>query len=136
LHCLRYISLNMVRAGVVDDPAAWRWCGHDELSGRRSRYTLLSLDRLLQSLDISSLDTFRNVYESGLTDLLRRGRLEREAMWTEALAVGDRVFVERAARETQGRRRFEYESVADNDVWAVRESRIPYNVVSGPESGS
>jgi hypothetical protein len=84
----------------------------------------------------TTLDTFRNVYESGLTDLLRRGRLEREAMWTEALAVGDRVFVERAARETQGRRRFEYESVADNDVWAVRESRIPYNVVSGPESGS
>jgi hypothetical protein len=42
--------------------------------------------------------TNRNVYESGLNDLLRRGRLEREALWTEALAVGDRVLVERTAR--------------------------------------
>ena len=92
--------------------------------------------RLLQSLDLPSPDSFRSVYESGLNDLLLRGGLAREAVWTEALAVGDRVFVERAAREARGRRRFEYESVADNDGWAVREPRIPYNVVSGPESGS
>jgi putative transposase len=27
-NCLRYIDLNMVRAGVVLDPMDWRWCGY------------------------------------------------------------------------------------------------------------
>jgi len=31
LRCLRYVDLNMVRAGVVTHPAQWRWCGYDEL---------------------------------------------------------------------------------------------------------
>lgn len=136
LHCLRYVSLNMVRAGVVDDPADWRWCGHDELNGQRSRYTILSLERLLQSLDMPSRESFQAVYDSGLSELILRRKLEREAAWTEALAVGDRVFVECAARETRHRSQFEYEPVAGDDGWVVRESRLSYSPVSVPESPS
>jgi putative transposase len=47
LNCLRYVSLNMVRAGVVRHPSEWRWSGHDELTGRRVRYRILALERLL-----------------------------------------------------------------------------------------
>ena len=36
LNCLRYVDLNMVRAGVVPYPVAWRWRGHDELTGRQA----------------------------------------------------------------------------------------------------
>ena len=26
--CMKYIDLNMVRAGVVQDPSEWNWCGY------------------------------------------------------------------------------------------------------------
>ncbi len=45
-NCIRYIDLNMVRAGVVDHPKDWRWCGHDELVGNRRRYRLLDFVRV------------------------------------------------------------------------------------------
>jgi hypothetical protein len=35
---MRYIDLNMVRAGVVTHPSAWAWCGYEELVGERQRY--------------------------------------------------------------------------------------------------
>jgi putative transposase len=34
--CLRYIDLNMVRAGVVGHPSEWPWCSYPELSGTSS----------------------------------------------------------------------------------------------------
>ena len=52
LNCLRYVHLNMVRTGVVNHPSQWRWSGHDELTGTRSRYRILDVDRLLYSLDM------------------------------------------------------------------------------------
>ena len=48
--------MNMVRAGAVSHPAQWPWCGHDELTGRRSRYRILAIDRLLGSLDLGDAD--------------------------------------------------------------------------------
>ena len=46
-NCLRYVDLNMVRAGKVAHPRDWRWCGHDELIGKRKRYRIVDIDRLL-----------------------------------------------------------------------------------------
>ena len=51
--------------------------------------------------------------------------------FTEALAVGDRAFVERTAINSHNRRKFEYDPVvaADKDSWAVREDRDSYSSV-------
>jgi putative transposase len=125
------VSLNMVRAGVVRHPAEWRWCGHDELTGKRTRYTVLDIDRLLQSLDVPSRGALRRVYEPGIESMIERRQLARDAVWTEALAVGDRSFVERAAGETRGRSRFVYRSLdGQSDGWSVREADAPYGAVS------
>ena len=35
-NCMKYIDLNMVRAGVVDHPQQWAWTGYQELMGQRS----------------------------------------------------------------------------------------------------
>ncbi len=48
LNCLRYVDLNMVRAGAVANPDAWRWCGYDELCGMRKRYRILDLQGLAE----------------------------------------------------------------------------------------
>jgi len=108
LNCLRYVSLNMVRAGVVGHPSEWRWCGDDELTGRRSRYRLLAVERMLQSLEVPSMAAFRRLYGEGIDEQLARRELEREAVWTEALAVGDREFVDRVAKGIGHRSRFTY----------------------------
>ncbi len=137
LDCLRYVSLNMVRAGAVVHPADWRWCSHDELMGQRLRYRILNIDRLLESLGMDSLADLQSAYADGIDEKLRRRALSREAQWTEALAVGDRVFVESAARSFGQRNKFEYsETDSAADAWAVREETAPYSPVSvsKPES--
>ena len=137
LDCLRYVSLNMVRAGAVVHPADWRWCSHDELMGQRLRYRILNIDRLLESLGMDSLADLQSAYADGIDEKLRRRALSREAQWTEALAVGDRVFVESAARSFGQRNMFEYsETDSAADAWAVREETAPYSPVSvsKPES--
>jgi len=119
LNCVRYVSMNMVRAGVVGHPCEWAWCGHDELTGRRSRYRLLAVDRMLESLELPSMDVFQRLYLDGVNEQLARRRLAREAAWTEALAVGDRLFVERAAGTMGRRRRFTYSDAGTGTPNAV-----------------
>jgi len=131
LECLRYVSLNMVRAGVVAHPADWRWCGHDELMGQRLRYRILNIDRLLESLGLDRLADLQVAYADGIEDKLRRRALSREAQWTEALAVGDKVFIESAAQSFGQRYKFEYaETGSATDAWTVREEAVSYNPVS------
>jgi putative transposase len=131
LDCLRYVSLNMVRAGVVAHPSQWRWCSHDELMGQRLRYRILNIDRLLESLSLNSLADLQVAYSDGVDEKLERRALAREAQWTEALAVGDKAFVERTARSFGHRHKFEYsETDSATDAWVVREAALSYNPVS------
>lgn len=47
-NCMKYIDLNMVRAGVVNHSCEWKWCGYEELVGIRQKYCLLSLESILR----------------------------------------------------------------------------------------
>ncbi len=124
-----YVSMNMVRAGVVGQPSAWRWCGDDELMGRRSRYRLLAVERMLDSLELPSMEIFQRIYSEGISELLARRAILREGVWTESLAVGDRVFVERVANRFSQRRRFSYGEAVDAGPGAfyVRENQSRYS---------
>lgn len=135
LNCLRYVSLNMVRAGAVEHPAHWRWCGHDELTGKRTRYTLLSIDRLLQSLGMPAREALQGLYGDGIDEMIETRKLARNPAWTESLAVGDRPFVERVARNTRNRSEFKYDPVPEGkETWSVRERAAYYSAISPPES--
>ena len=76
--------------------------------GRRSRYRVLALERMLDSLELPSMTAFQRVYGEGINELLARRSFGREAVWTEALAVGDQTFVERVADSFGHRHRFTY----------------------------
>lgn len=123
LNCIRYVSLNMVRAGVVDHPSEWAWCGDDELTGRRSRYRLLATERMLESLGESSMSAFQRLYHDGIKEMLQDRHMAREAAWTDALAIGDRVFVERVASNMRYRLRYTYQNagIAVPNAVCVRE---------------
>ena len=49
-NCMKYVDMNMVRAGVVSHPREWEWCGYHELVGKRKRYRLVSQEKLLHLL--------------------------------------------------------------------------------------
>ena len=127
LNCLWYVHLNMVRAGQVQHPSEWRWCGHDELDGTRSRYRILDVDRLLENLEICHFDDLRVVYNEGISKLLEKQQLSRDPHWTESLAVGDRAFVERMASKFPNRRLLSYTETADTHTWSVHETTINYS---------
>jgi putative transposase len=134
LRCLRYVDLNMVRAGVVTHPTQWRWCGYDELVGQRARYRLLDFDRLLESLGVSTLREYRLFQEQGIEDAIQRRELERQAVWTEALAVGNQQFVERVTGAYEARKKFVYSEASiatDLSTWTIHEESLPYNSFSG-----
>lgn len=132
LNCLRYVSLNMFRAGVVRHPTEWRWCGHDELVGQRLRYRILDMDRLLGSLDMGSVADLRRVYTEGIEDSVQRQELSRESEWTEALAVGDKTFVEGVCGRFTKRSTFVYSEMSGHtDRWTVRDRGVAYSPVPG-----
>ncbi len=124
LNCLRYVDLNMVRAGKVNHPADWRWCSYDELTARRKRYRIIDEDRLLSLTGYSSFPDFAAFYRKSIEDRLVAGTT-REPCWTDAVAVGSAEFVD-AAKETTAYRRhmqsYEVEHDACPNTWAVYET--------------
>ena len=71
--------------------------------------------------------SFREGYAAGIEERISARRAAREAAWTEGLAVGSRLFVERVAREVGRTETICTElPAAGTDAWCVRET---------PESG-
>ena len=132
-NCLCYVDLNMVRAGVVDHPGQWRWCGYDELMGLRKRYRILDVEGLLGGLGVPSLEEFREHYRSAIDRQIAGNALRREPYWTESVAVGSKAFVQRLESLQARRMRFDRYEVPDSDpqTWAIREPRERYSADSG-----
>ncbi len=99
--CLTYIDLNMVRAGMVKHPAAWRHGGFHEIQGNRRRNTIIDLDALLDALAISSVDELRKAHSEWIAEELSREGQGRKEYWTQSVAVGSSVFV-RKTRDALG----------------------------------
>ena len=78
LNCLRYVDLNMFRAGVVSHPQGWRWCGYDELTGRRKRYRILNIERLLQCANIGSAAELVRFHSEFVQEAIQQPKRERE----------------------------------------------------------
>ena len=122
---MKYIDLNMVRAGVVSHPVEWRWCGYHELVGCRQRYRLLDLPRVLELFSQPDLRSFARGYEAAVAQELRDRRLSRNPIWTESIAVGSETFVRAIADATKIRKTLEMAESADG-TWYVSEREKPY----------
>lgn len=125
-NCIRYIDLNMVRAGVVAHPREWAWCGYHELVGDRKRFRLVDRDRLMEALgDGVDHESFSGSYATAIDEACHRGGLTREPMWTEAMAVGSESFVRRIEETLKNRRSSEIaEGSASAGAWVLRETSL------------
>lgn len=130
LNCLRYVDLNMVRAGKVAHPEEWRWCGYDELTGRRQRYRIVDRERLLYLTAIANMKEFTGFYAASIAERLSLDMQKREDFWTEAVAVGGRGFVDAAERSISYRQSmdaYEIDVPGEERAWAIREGASTYN---------
>jgi len=127
--CLQYIELNMVRCGRVSHPREWEWVGYHEIMGLRERYRLLDLERLCWRLGSDDLGEVRKNLESRLAETMARDRLERQACWTESLAVGSMGFLEKIKPLILSRR--ETEIVEESpELWVLQEKPVAYGAKS------
>ena len=91
--CLTYIDLNMVRAGVIEDPADWQDSGYAELMLTKQRYNLLDLDELGGILGLKDHTEIQQLRRCWIEETLHHNKLERHSCWSERLAVGNESFV-------------------------------------------
>ncbi len=92
--CLTYIDLNMVRAGVVKDPAAWPESGYAEITSGRQRYQLVDHRTLAALLGLSTLEDIRQERRNWVEKFIEQKMLSRDQCWSEGLAVGSADFVQ------------------------------------------
>ena len=109
----------MVRCGAVKHPAEWAWSGYGELMGWRRRNRLLDVERLLWLLRCADLAAFRKQLNWLLEDAIINDRLEREAKWSEVIAVGDRAYVEAIEQQIRGRQQLEVGE--QSGTWTLRD---------------
>jgi len=94
LQCLKYVDLNMVRAGVVNHPKEWINSGYNEIQNPKQRYNLLDLKRLPILFGFDSLHEFQKHHKIWIDDAVKNDRLEKDSKWSESIAVGRKSYVE------------------------------------------
>ena len=134
--CLRYIDLNMVRAGVVRSPGEWAWCGYQELMGLRRRYRSVALEELAEALAPGhGVDAVAARYAEYVEDGLHSEGLTRQSIWTQSVAVGRESYIREVGAQIEGRMKIIIEP-GPGDTWTAKESQSSYGHFSGQKSSS
>lgn len=134
LHCLAYIDLNMVRAGVVSHPCQWPWGGYPEIQGTKERHTLIDRELLAELLSLPSVKELRQWHHWHIEETLQgNAATQRNEAWSGSLAVGSEEFVRNVHNRLRGR--FEAlgrktEIVESGGAYVLREGRAAYGAVT------
>ena len=125
--CMVYVDLNMVRAGIVNHPSEWPFCGYNEIQNPRQRYSIIDYQSLIGLFNTRGMDELRDTYRGWVEEALeKQSYCKREARWTESIAVGTEAFV-RETKEKLGMRAIGRELVGGNGSYELREPEIPYD---------
>jgi putative transposase len=97
VNCFTYINLNMVRARVVKHPRDWPFGGYYELQQSRERFRNQIVDwrAVLNLLGFNHLESLRAAQADWIAREFSSGKLERDAKWTENVAVGSQEYTTR-----------------------------------------
>jgi REP element-mobilizing transposase RayT len=91
----KYIDTNAVRAGIVERPEDYRWCGYAEAHAGRAaaQLALASLFRQSEEMDWAKTEERYGWLLRPVTDTADRRREGRNPIFTRALALGSRNFI-------------------------------------------
>ena len=93
-HCMVYIDLNMVRAGVVRHPAAWAHRGFNEVHAPPERYRRIDIEQLTRVLGFADAKRMRDAHRQWVQAALDNDKVQREPHWSDSVAVGGPEFLE------------------------------------------
>jgi len=128
LECAVYIDLNMVRAGVVNHPAQWEFCGYQEILGSEKRSLLIDQNLLCKYFCIKDPKNLGRFYRAVIEEKIMQERLKRESRWTDAVAVGSKGFTERFIQDLGIRAHNKEIKItgADQNGYQIREGEIHF----------
>jgi putative transposase len=132
IRCLAYIDLNMVRAGVVQHPGEWVHGGYREIQNPKQRYTLINRQKLATLLGIKDTNQLSEYHLKWVEEILKNGSNQRDAKWTQSIAVGDKDFV-METKAKLGAKAIGRGGMKGIEGYQLRESQSPYNRVFDPE---
>jgi REP element-mobilizing transposase RayT len=130
--CLVYIDLNMVRAGVVSHPGEWKHSGYQAIQKPPKRYSIIDLARLMELCGFTDQVKFQTEYRSWVMTEITKETMDREAMWTESLAVGSQSYV-KEVHDLLGVRAKDRECVEKGESYQLKEPTLAYAVDFSPK---
>jgi len=99
LRCIVYIDLNMVRAGIINHPSQWYWCGYNEIQNPRRKNILIDYEKLSELAGYDSFDIFQSAHREWIESSLSSVDNKREDHWTESVATGGDRFINKIISE-------------------------------------
>ncbi len=134
LHCLVYIDLNMVRAGVVNHPSEWLFGGYNEIQFPRRKCVLIAYDKLAMLTGYQNYNLFRESHKKWVNQWLSNNKNARDSRWTQSIAVGSEQFVERIKADlgTKALKRKIHRVI---DGYELREKSASYIADFDPKKG-
>ena len=123
--CMVYIDTNMVRAGVVNHPSMWPFCGYNEIQEPRRKNVLIDYERLQGLLGVGSYDQLRSSHKGRIEEYLGDGVKKRQDEWTGSIAVGSKSFIENV-KARLGFRAIGRDVIEGDKGYQLRESPADY----------
>ena len=123
----------MVRAGVVDHPKEWPFCGYNEIQNPRKRYALIDYQRLVPFLQMRGLESLQESCRNRIEEALVSREHVRERKWSESIAVGNRSFIETTMKRL-GVKALGRKVYGNNEGFEIREQGVPYRADFAPQS--
>ena len=123
--CLTYIDLNMVRAGVVKHPLDWKESGYNEIQQPAHRYRIIDRNKLLTLLDLKTDESLKQYHKKWIDEALLKNNCERDAIWSQSLAVGSKEFTEKFQKELASKASGRG-CIQLGDMYYIKESSIAY----------
>jgi hypothetical protein len=125
--CILYIDLNMVRAGAVNHPKEWPFCGYNEIQNPKQRYSIIDYEKLMILLHKKDIEDLQTSCSERVETRLSQGLPLRDRKWSKSVAVGAKTFVE-ATLKKLGIRAKGRKVLGADERYMLREPPAAYGV--------
>jgi putative transposase len=125
----------MVRAGVVEHPRQWEFCGYNEIQNPRKRKGIIDFERLMGLLGFENYDDLKEAHYKWVDSEIQTTKSGKEKKWTQSIAVGSKTFIE-TMKESLGFRAKGRKIICADDTFELREVIPPYGKANDPDSGN
>ena len=117
----------------MTNPSDWIFSGYNEIQNPNRRYGIIDHKKLVELLNAGTEDKLKEQHIGWIEEALRTNNNQREARWTESIAVGSREFVNRTWDKLGlgGQRR---KIVVEREgACKIQEPSTPYGIHFTPE---